>query len=132
MSVTQIQAGAQHNVVPDRCSFVVDVRTNECYSNQEVLAFIRSQVACEVEARSLRLNSSHLPESHPIVQRGLALGRSIYGSPTTSDQAVMPFPTLKIGPGDSARSHTADEYICPEEIASGIALYIALLDGLNL
>ncbi|MDX2285114.1 MAG: M20 family metallo-hydrolase [Bacteroidia bacterium] len=132
MTVTQIQAGSQHNVVPDSCAFVVDVRTNECYSNREAYDLICAHVRSEVRARSFRLNSSRLPEAHPVVQRGLALGRRIYGSPTTSDQALMPFPTLKIGPGDSARSHTADEYLLRSELEEGIDLYIRLLEGLDL
>ncbi|GAB4404044.1 MAG: M20 family metallo-hydrolase [Bacteroidia bacterium] len=132
MSVTQIEAGIQHNVVPDRCRFVVDVRTNEYYSNEAALSLIREQVRCEVQARSLRLNSSRIDPDHPVVRRAVALGRVPYGSPTLSDQALMPFATLKIGPGDSARSHTADEYIGLEEIETGIGLYIDLLEGLQL
>ncbi|MDX1907792.1 MAG: M20 family metallo-hydrolase [Bacteroidia bacterium] len=132
MTVTQIQAGSQHNVVPDTCTFVVDVRTNEYYSNQAIYEEICAHVTCEVKARSFRLNSSRLPEDHPLVQRGISLGRTVYGSPTTSDQALMPFPTLKMGPGDSARSHTADEYLLVTELEAGIGLYIELLDGLRL
>ncbi|WNJ16393.1 M20 family metallo-hydrolase [Pontibacter sp. G13] len=132
MSVTQIQAGSQHNVVPDRCAFVVDVRTNEWYSNAETLEIIQSHVSCEVKARSLRLNSSRLSADHPIAVKGKALGKNVYGSPTLSDQALIPYPTLKIGPGDSARSHTADEYILKSEIEKGIVDYLALLDGLSL
>lgn len=131
MTVTQIQAGSQHNVVPDRCSFVIDVRTNECYSNQAVFEIIQHHLQSQVIARSFRLNSSSISLAHPLVERGKALGLSYYGSPTLSDQALMPFPTLKIGPGDSARSHTADEYIFVEEIAQGIATYIALLEGME-
>ena len=130
-SVTQIAAGSQHNVVPDTCTFVVDVRTNECYSNQELFAYIDQQVACEVKARSFRLNSSRLAPSHPIVKAGQSMGLQPFGSPTLSDQALMPFPTLKIGPGDSARSHTADEYIFPKEIAEGIELYVKLLNNVK-
>lgn len=130
MSVTQIQAGSQHNVVPDRCTFVVDVRSNECYTNAEVLAIIRQHLqAAQVTPRSLRLNASHIPLAHPLVQRGLSLGLSYYGSPTLSDQALMPFHSLKIGIGDSARSHTADEYVCLAEFRQGIEQYIALLQG---
>ena len=109
MSVTQIQAGTQHNVVPDECRFVIDIRTNECYSNQEVLAIIQKEVESELVPRSFRLNSSKIGLEHPLILRGLELGLTYYGSPTLSDQALMPFPTLKIGVGDSARSHTADE-----------------------
>ncbi|MEL7340147.1 MAG: M20 family metallo-hydrolase [Bacteroidota bacterium] len=129
MSVTQIEAGTQHNVVPDFCHFVVDVRTNEWYSNQEAFAVIDQHTQCEVKPRSFRLNSSRLPAEHPIVRQGRKLGRKTYGSPTLSDQALMAFPTLKIGPGDSARSHTADEYIKLSEIEEGIALYMELLEG---
>ena len=132
MSVTVIEAGKQHNVVPDECRLVVDVRTTDAYSNEETLAIIRQYVDCEVTPRSTRLNPSGIPDSHPIVQAGLALGRETYGSPTLSDQALMPFPSLKMGPGDSARSHTADEYIFLSEIEEGIKTYIELLkDILN-
>lgn len=128
MSVTQIEAGTQHNVVPDLCRFVVDIRTNECYSNPEVLALIQSLAPCEVQARSLRLNSSFIPQSHPLLKACMNLGINTFGSPTLSDQALMPFPTLKLGPGDSARSHTADEYIGLEELRLGIELYIKILE----
>ncbi len=132
MSVTQINAGTQHNVVPDRCTFVVDVRPNGMYTNPELLEMIKSSVSCEVKERSTRIGSSHLPLDHPAVVRGLSLGLEPFGSPTTSNQALCHFPTLKIGPGDSARSHSANEYIRLDEIASGIETYIALLDGLHL
>lgn len=132
LSVTQINAGYQHNVVPDSCSFVVDVRTNEHYSNQQAYEIISQQIASEVKARSFKLNSSGIPVTHPIVQQGLALGLSYYGSPTTSDQAVMPFPSMKIGPGDSARSHTADEYILLSEIEQGFVIYLDLLKGIQI
>ena len=131
MSLTQIKAGSQHNVVPDRCEFVVDVRTNELYSNEEAFELIQKHVDCELKARSFRLNSSRLAPAHPIVKKGKAMGMSAFGSPTLSDQALMPFPTLKIGPGDSARSHTPDEYIYPKEIEEGIEIMIALLKGLE-
>ena len=132
LSVTMINAGTQHNVVPDQCSFVVDVRTNEYYPNQEALRIIDELLDSEVKARSLRLNSSAIAVDHPIVQRGIKLGISYYGSPTTSDQAVIPYPSVKIGPGDSARSHTADEYILISEIEEGFRIYIDLLTGLVL
>lgn len=132
MSVTQINAGTQHNVVPDRCTFVVDVRPNGMYTNPELLELIKSSVSCEVKERSTRIGSSHLPMDHPAVVRGLSLGLEPFGSPTTSNQALCHFPTLKIGPGDSARSHSADEYIRLDEIADGIETYVALLDGLTL
>ena len=132
MSVTGIEAGTQHNVVPAECRFVVDVRVNECYTNQQVLEEIARCVECDVTPRSTHLNSSSLSVEHPAVKRLVAMGREPFGSPTLSNQAVMPFPTLKIGPGDSARSHTADEYILLSEIEAAVELYFALLDGLNL
>jgi acetylornithine deacetylase len=132
MTVTIINAGTQHNVVPDTCTFTVDVRPTDRYKNAEILAIIKENVSSEVKERSLRLNASSIPVTHPIVLQGLRLGRTHYCSPTTSDQAVIPFTSIKIGPGDSARSHTADEYIYLEEIKEGINLYIKLLDGLQL
>jgi acetylornithine deacetylase len=132
MTVTQIDAGTQHNVIPDKCTFVVDVRSNEMYSNEEVLQEIRSNVDCDVQARSTRLSSTATPLDHPVVKRGLELNRTLFGSPTLSDQALMPFPSLKMGPGDSARSHTAEEYIFLDEIKEAIEIYIQLLDGLSL
>lgn len=127
MTVTQLTAGQQHNVVPDRCQFVVDVRTNELYRNEEVLEIIRAHVQSEMVPRSTHLNSSRISESHPLVRRGIGLGKHTYGSPTLSDQAVLPFTTLKMGPGESRRSHTPDEYILVSEIEAGIRDYIALL-----
>ena len=133
MAVTQVQAGTQHNVVPDRCTFVVDVRTNERYTNQQVLEIIDHNTISEVTPRSLRLNSSGISLEHPIVQRGIELGLTTFGSPTLSDQALMTgFPTLKVGPGKSERSHTADEYIKVEEIRQGIATYCQLLEGVTM
>lgn len=131
-TVTQIKAGTQHNVVPDRCDFVIDVRTNELYSNWDAFTILQSNTKSILKARSFRLNSSRLEQDHPIVERGRSLGLTTFGSPTLSDQALMPFPTLKIGPGDSARSHTADEYIKISEIRAGIELYIKLLEGLKI
>ena len=131
MSVTQINAGTQHNVVPDKCSFVVDVRSNEMYSNDEILEEIRAHVSCDVMARSTRLSSTATPLDHSIVKRGQELNLSIFGSPTLSDQALMPFPSLKMGPGDSARSHTADEYILTREIVEAVQIYVELLDSLR-
>ncbi|WON95782.1 M20 family metallo-hydrolase [Sphingobacterium sp. Lzh-3] len=128
MSVTVIQAGSQHNVVPATCNFVVDVRTTDAYSNEETLDIIKSHVKSEVTARSTRLKSSSIPETHPIVKAGIVLGRKVYGSPTMSDQALIPVPSLKLGPGDSARSHMADEFIYIDEIRAGIDLYIAMLE----
>lgn len=131
MSVTVIETeNKAHNVVPAECKFVVDVRVNELYSFEEVLDTIRGHVKADVQPRSTRLRSSMIPMEHPLVQSGLALGRSTYGSPTTSDKALMPFPALKMGPGDSARSHSADEFIFVDEIREGIDLYIRLLQPL--
>lgn len=128
MSVTVIHAGSQHNVVPATCEFVVDVRVTDVYRNEEVLEIIRDHVHCEVQPRSVRLKPSSIPKDHPVVQAGLALGRTTYGSPTTSDQALLDIPSLKLGPGDSARSHMADEFIHINEIDEGIRLYIDLLE----
>lgn len=130
MSVTQIDAGTQHNVVPDKCYFVVDVRVNDLYRNQELLDLIKTDEhtkGCVIQERSTRLNSSHIEVDHPIVQKALGMDIKLFGSPTLSDQALMPFPTVKIGPGDSARSHTADEYIKISEIENAVATYIKLL-----
>ncbi|UOB17741.1 M20 family metallo-hydrolase [Abyssalbus ytuae] len=128
MTVTQINSGSQHNVVPADLSLVIDVRVNDKYSNQEVYDIIRSNAPCEVKPRSLRLNSSSIPKEHPLVQAGIALGRKTYGSPTLSDQAVLSCPSLKLGPGDSKRSHSANEFIYLHEIEEGIDLYIKLLE----
>lgn len=127
-TTTIIHAGSQHNVVPDTCSFVVDVRITDEYTHEEVLAIIRDMLHSTVTPRSMRSRSSSIPMTHPIVQAGLALGRTTYGSPTSSDQALIPATSLKIGPGDSARSHTADEFIYLHEIKEGIELYCALLE----
>jgi len=128
MTVTQIEAGNQHNVIPASCKYVVDVRVTDAYSNREVLEIIQSNVKSEVVERSLRLNSSSIPKNHPIVQAGIKLGRETYGSPTLSDQAVLSCPSLKLGPGESLRSHTADEYIYIREIEEGIDLYVKILE----
>jgi len=132
MTVTMINAGTQHNVVPDKCDFVVDVRTNELYTNREIFDLIDKYTDCEVKPRSFRLNSSSIALENPFVQRAIMIGKPPYGSPTLSDQTFMPFPTLKMGPGDSARSHTADEYICLDEIREAIEIYVKLLDGLRI
>ncbi len=132
MSVTQINAGTQHNVIPDRCTFVVDVRSNELYSNEELFNEIQQHLSCEAKSRSFRLNSSRIEEKHPFVQKAIKLKRIPFGSPTLSDQSLMSFPTVKMGPGRSARSHTADEYIMIKEIEEAIKIYVDLLDGLNL
>lgn len=130
MSVTVINTeNKAHNVIPAQCTFVVDVRVNELYTFNEILDIIKKNVNCEVQPRSLRMRSSLIPKDHELVQSGIKLGRTWYGSPTTSDKALMPFPALKIGPGDSARSHTADEFIYTEEIREGIQLYIQLLQN---
>lgn len=127
MSVTVISAGTQHNVVPAECRFTVDVRGNECYSNREILDEIRKNVSAEVRERSTRLNSSRIDPEHPLVRRAVALGGRPFGSPTLSDQALMPFPSFKLGPGESARSHSADEFVEVEEIRQAIGFYCRLL-----
>ncbi|OCX53345.1 acetylornithine deacetylase [Mucilaginibacter sp. PPCGB 2223] len=130
MSVTIINAGSQHNVVPASCTFTVDVRVTDAYRNEEVLEMIKEHVDCEVKARSIRLKPSSIDKNHPIVQSGIALGRGTYGSPTTSDQSLLDISSVKVGPGDSARSHTADEFIYVDEIREGIGLYIKMLEGI--
>lgn len=128
MSVTSIETeNKAHNVVPSQCKFVVDVRVNELYTFEEILQTIHANITSEAKPRSLRMRSTSIAMEHPLVKAGQSLGRSYYGSPTTSDKALMPFPTLKMGPGHSARSHTADEYIYTDEIDKGIELYIQLL-----
>ena len=127
MSVTIISAGTQHNVVPAECRFTVDVRVTDRYTNEEVLDIIRQHVACDVQPRSTRLRPSSISPDHPIVRAGIALGRTTYGSPTTSDQALLDIPSLKLGVGDSARSHSADEFVHLSEIREGIDLYIKML-----
>ncbi|MEY2901621.1 MAG: hypothetical protein RLY89_727 [Bacteroidota bacterium] len=128
MTVTIINAGSQHNVVPHECKFTTDVRVNELYTFEEVLEIIRANTLSDVQPRSSRLRSTSIALDHPLVKSGIALGRTYYGSPTTSDKALMPFPTLKFGPGDSARSHSADEFIWLHEIGEGIDMYIQLID----
>ncbi len=130
MTVTMINAGTQHNVIPDLCEFTVDVRTNECYSNIEIFEEIKKYVSCEVISRGFRTNSSRISSNHSFVQRAVMLGKTPFGSPTLSDQTRMDFPTVKMGPGDSSRSHTANEFIRPSEIREAIELYVRLLDGL--
>ena len=133
ISVTQIQAGTQHNVVPDLCKIVVDVRTTDAYSNVETLELIRNSVPeCRLTPRSTRLNPSSISQSHPIVKRLEIMGKDAFGSPTLSDQALLNCPSLKLGPGNSSRSHTADEFIYLDEIRDAIELYIKLLDGISL
>lgn len=127
MTVTVVNAGTQHNVVPDKCEFVVDVRTNELYSNEEVFNHIKANVKSEVKARSFRLSSSSIPKNHPLVRRCIELGMTPFGSPTLSDQALMRFPSFKLGPGESSRSHSADEYIRLSEIGYAIDTYLKIL-----
>ncbi len=135
MTVTQIQAGSQHNVIPDKCTFVVDVRTTDAYTNEETLSIIRQHVACEVQPRSTRLRPSAIASDHPLVQAGVRLGLHTFASPTMSDQTVLTIPSIKLGPGISERSHTANEFLLLEELQQGITTYIALLEefarGLN-
>jgi acetylornithine deacetylase len=129
MSVTVIETDNKaHNVVPDKCRFVIDIRVNELYSFGEILEVMKTHMQSELTPRSTRLRSTSIPNDHPLVRAGLDMGRTCYGSPTTSDKALMPFPALKMGPGDSARSHTADEYIHTEEIHEGIGIYIGILE----
>lgn len=130
MNVTIINAGMQHNMVPDVCNFTVDVRINELYTHEEILSVIKENVHAEIVPRSMRMKSSGIAVSHPLVQSGLKLGRGMYGSPTTSDKALMSCPSLKMGPCDSARSHSADEFIYVNEIEEGINLYIKLLENI--
>ncbi|MFD1294711.1 M20 family metallo-hydrolase [Lutibacter holmesii] len=128
MTVTQIEAGSQHNVIPSSCKYVVDIRVTDAYTNQEVFEIVAKHVKSEVCPRSQRLNSSSIPKDHEVVQAGINLGRETYGSPTISDQAILTCPSLKLGPGESLRSHTADEFIYIREIEEGIDLYIKILE----
>ena len=128
MTVTVLNSGTQHNVVPDECRFVIDVRTNEYYQNEYLFSFLQKHIKkCQLKARSFRLSSSHIPIGHPLVMKSLQMGLVPFGSPTLSDQALMPFLSLKMGPGDSARSHSADEFICISEIEQAIKTYVELL-----
>jgi acetylornithine deacetylase len=126
-TVTIINAGTQHNVIPDTCTFTVDVRSNECYTNRELFDIISQHVKSDVKARSFRLGSSSIDENHPLVQKIVELGGKPFGSPTLSDQALMPFPSFKLGPGESSRSHSADEFVDFCEIEHAIETYLALL-----
>ncbi len=128
MTVTVIKAGEQHNVIPNECHFVVDIRLTDQYIHEEVLDIIRNHVQSEIRPRSTRLKPSFISPEHPIVKAGLAMGLTTYGSPTSSDQAVIPYTSIKIGPGDSARSHTADEFIYLKEIEDGVGVYIEILE----
>ncbi|WP_289060852.1 M20 family metallo-hydrolase [uncultured Zobellia sp.] len=129
LTVTQINGGSQHNVVPAQVDLVIDVRVNDKYTNGEIAEILKKEAPCELKERSLKLNSSAIDKNHPLVQSGIALGRKTYGSPTLSDQAALTCQSLKLGPGDSTRSHSADEYIYVKEIEDGIDLYINLLKG---
>ncbi|SFR39006.1 acetylornithine deacetylase [Robiginitalea myxolifaciens] len=128
LTVTQIAGGSQHNVVPAKVDLVIDVRVNDCYSNAEIAEILQEEAPCDLKPRSLRLNSSSIPADHALVKAGLSLGRSTYGSPTLSDQAALSCDSLKLGPGDSTRSHSADEFIYLYEIEEGIALYVQILE----
>jgi acetylornithine deacetylase len=132
MTVTQIQAGTQHNVIPDLCSFVVDIRSNGLYTNEELMALIQVEAPCQAVARSTRLCGSSIAEDHPLVKRAQAQGIPTVGSPTLSNQALCRFPSVKMGPGDSVRSHTADEYVEVADISKATELYVRLLDGLKI
>jgi len=129
MNVTIINAGKAHNQVPDECHFTVDIRLNDCYTHEEVLATIKTYITSEVKERSTRIRSSHIEVQHPFVQVAVENNISLYGSPTTSDMALIPFNSVKIGPGDSARSHSADEFIYLNEIKQGIAVYELLISN---
>lgn len=131
MSVTVIQAGQAHNQVPAECKFTVDCRITDAYTLEEILDVVKDNVSCEVKPRSQRLKPSGIERSHPLVKAGEAVGKKLYGSPTTSDQALIPAPSIKMGPGDSARSHSADEFIYLDEIRNGIKDYIALIENLG-
>jgi len=133
LTVTVVESGTQHNVIPDTLHFVIDIRTNEFYQNEYVFEFLKKKMKkCELRARSFRLHSSSIATDHPLVRRCLERGMKPFGSPTLSDQALMPWPSLKLGPGDSARSHAADEYIAIGEIDDAINTYVSLLEGLVL
>ena len=129
MTLTVVNAGTQHNVIPDKCTMLVDIRTNEFYDNEEVFEFIRQHLKSEVKAHSFRLKSSRIAPEHPLIKKCVAMGMKPFGSPTLSDQALMHFPSFKLGPGESSRSHSADEFIRISEIRDAIAKYETLLDG---
>ena len=133
MTVTMIESGTQHNVIPDRLHFVIDIRTNEYYQNEYLFAFLQKRMKhCRLEARSFRLRSSSIASDHPLVRRCTEMGMTPFGSPTLSDQALMPWPSLKLGPGQSSRSHSADEFICLSELQQALDIYPQLLTGLVL
>lgn len=132
MQVTMINSGEAHNIVPESCSFVVDVRNNEYYTNREIFDILQNILKCEIKSRSFRLNPSFISEDHPVVIRAREMGLKCYGSDTLSDQALMPFPTVKIGPGNPERSHTSDEYILIKEIHNGIDIYSELISKMKI
>ena len=129
MTLTVVNAGTQHNVIPDKCTMLVDIRTNEFYDNEEVFEFIRQHLKSEVKAHSFRLKSSRIDPEHPLIKKCVAMGMKSFGSPTLSDQALMHFPSFKLGPGESSRSHSANEFIRISEIRDAITKYETLLDG---
>ena len=130
MTVTVLNSGTQHNVIPDECHFVIDVRTNEYYQNEYLFRFLQKHMKkCELKARSFRLSSSHIPIGNPLIQRSIKMGMVPFGSPTLSDQALMPFNSFKLGPGESSRSHSADEFICISEIENAISTYVELISN---
>ena len=132
MTLTVVNAGTQHNVIPDKCTMLVDIRTNEFYDNEEVFEFIRQHLKSEVKAHSFRLKSSRIDPEHPLIKKCVAMGMKTFGSPTLSDQALMHFPSFKLGPGESSRSHSADEFIKISEISDAVAKYRELLDGASI
>lgn len=132
MTLTVVNAGTQHNVIPDKCTMLVDIRTNEFYDNEEVYEFIRQHLKSEVKAHSFRLKSSRIDPEHPLIRKCVAMGMEPFGSPTLSDQALMHFPSFKLGPGESSRSHSANEFIRISEIRDAIAKYETLLDGADI
>lgn len=127
MQCTVVNSGTQHNVVPDECRFIIDVRTNEHYTNEDVFAFLQRRLTSDLKARSFHLHSSSIPADHPLVKRCMAMGMKPFGSPTLSDQALMRFPSFKLGPGESSRSHSADEFMRISEIENAISTYVKLL-----
>lgn len=127
MQCTVVNSGTQHNVVPDECKFIIDVRSNEHYTNEEIFEFLKTKLKSDISARSFHLHSSSIPKDHPLIQKCIAMGMTPFGSPTLSDQALMRFPSFKLGPGQSSRSHSANEYICVEEIHDAISKYLQLL-----
>ncbi len=131
MTVTQISAGTQHNVVPDECKFVIDIRTTDAYSNEETVKIVQQLLEADTKERSTRVHASAIYTEHPLVKAAIAIGRETFVSPTTSDMALMHgIPSLKMGVGQSSRSHGADEYVLESEIEEGIKVYIDFLKTL--